>query len=101
MGLSCLPLDTKKGEQAYLPVKMSGGDVPWDRLFWSVFDQSPDLQMCLEKCKINEMFSFKVDVAGVYEYSAKMEKEGEDLECGNKLFVNFGRLYNLNIALKL
>ena len=98
MGLSCLSLDTKKGEQAYLPVKMTGGDVTWDRLFWSVFDQSLD---CLEKCNINEMFSFKVDVAGVYEYFAKMEKEGEVLECGNKLFVNFGRLYNLNISLKL
>ncbi|XP_063684359.1 uncharacterized protein LOC134818650 [Bolinopsis microptera] len=95
VGLSCLPLDTKKEEQAYLPVKTTGGDVTWDKLTWAVVDQSGEVivsHTCLEKCGINEMF-LKVDVAGVYEYRVKMLKEGEELECGSELFVDFGKVF--------
>ena len=77
----------KRGKPGVLPVTTN--TATWDRVTWTVLDQS-DSQIfkrnCQGSCK-TEMFGFSVNSAGVYRYLVDMEKEGESMECGNKLVV--------------
>ena len=78
-------MNVKKGRPGILPVKTSR-DVTWDSVSWSVEDKSGSelhKHTCVRDCGEVEMFSFKVEVAGVHKYSVKMENEGEMLKCDN------------------
>ena len=77
----------KKGKPGILPATTN--IATWDRITWTVLDQS-DSQIFKRHCQgscLTEMYSLRVNSAGVYRYLVDLEKAEESIECGNKLVV--------------
>ena len=70
-----------------LPVTTSK-HVTWDRVTWKVQDES-DTKLLEKFCQTacQDMFSVKVDTAGVHSYSVEMRNGGKSVTCDSRLRV--------------
>ena len=65
------------------------GTVTWDKVTWTVLDGAGTellTNSCGQECG-DELFSFRVDLAGVHQYLVQVEEEGEVLRCDSVLAI--------------
>ena len=111
--VSCAPMTVKKGKRSILQVKVTRegngetqaeghvkrdvdtgdsvieGTVTWDKVTWTVLDGAGTellTNSCGQECG-DELFSFRVDLAGVHQYLVQVEEEGEVLRCDSVLAI--------------
>ena len=99
VSLTCLPVNIKKGKSGILPVTTSRDHVTRDTVTWTVLDGSGWNILegfCQADC--DNMFSFKVDTAGVHTYSVVIVKEGETVSCNSRLAVLGRFIYFQNVV---